>query len=120
MTTNLGKRKRHAVEPEQDRRQSSEESDSIQEDAQAIFRRHFEAQFKPLPELKRVAKIVEEEPEDDSEEDSEWDGISDEDGGSVQVVEHSDAQTRMAAMSKEQLKAFMVCFRGSHILLLID
>ncbi|KAK0765585.1 hypothetical protein N5P37_001522 [Trichoderma harzianum] len=56
------------------------------EDAQEIFRRHFEAQFLPLPEAKRKAKAVEEEDgsEDDSDSDSgseggEWDGLSNED-----------------------------------------
>ncbi|KAH0527985.1 hypothetical protein TsFJ059_002901 [Trichoderma semiorbis] len=54
------------------------------EDAQEIFRRHFEAQFLPLPEAKRKAKAVEEEDgsEDDSDsgsEGGEWDGLSNED-----------------------------------------
>ncbi|KAF3075735.1 hypothetical protein CFAM422_002246 [Trichoderma lentiforme] len=54
------------------------------EDAQEIFRRHFEAQFLPLQEAKRKAKAVEEEDgsEDDSDSGSEgreWDGLSNED-----------------------------------------
>ncbi|KAL7935973.1 hypothetical protein V8C35DRAFT_296510 [Trichoderma chlorosporum] len=55
------------------------------EDAQEIFRRHFEAQFLPLPEAKRKAKEAqdEDESEDDSDgsgsEGDEWDGVSNED-----------------------------------------
>lgn len=109
MSTTLGKRKRRKVEalPAM-RRESSEESESEELDAQEIFRRHFEAQFKPLPDIKKVVKVVEEELEGESEEEEDWDGISEEEGGAVQVVEHTDAESRMAAMSKEELKAFMV------------
>lgn len=54
------------------------------EDAQEIFRRHFEAQFLPIEEQeKRKAQKVrrnedEDEDEDDSDgsEDDEWDGVS--------------------------------------------
>ncbi|KAF8852489.1 hypothetical protein BDZ45DRAFT_545079, partial [Acephala macrosclerotiorum] len=76
-------------------------------DAQEIFRRHFEAQFKPIPIIHKPAKVVEEAPGDDPEEDSDWDGISEGEEDGVQVVEHTDAQPRIAAMSKEELKAFM-------------
>jgi cobalamin biosynthesis protein CobT len=59
------------------------------EDAQEIFRRHFEAQFLPLPEAERKAREKEEE-DDDSEDGSdgsedeggEWGGLSNDDEGS--------------------------------------
>ncbi|KAL3424751.1 hypothetical protein PVAG01_04032 [Phlyctema vagabunda] len=110
MSTTLGKRKRRVPEiAKQTQREPSEESDTALEDAQAIFKRHFEAQFKPLPVVQKRVKVVEKTPEDKDDEESEWDGLSEEEGveDSVQVVEHTDTQTRMAAMSKEQLKAFM-------------
>ncbi|KKP02459.1 hypothetical protein THAR02_05414 [Trichoderma harzianum] len=99
------------------------------EDAQEIFRRHFEAQFLPLPEAKRKAKAVEEE--DGSEDDSDssgnegggWDGLSnededddddeeeeeeDEDEDAIEVVDHSVSQApTTSTMSKRELKAFM-------------
>ena len=104
----LGKRKRQSVDMSRRTREGdSDASDSPELDAQEIFRRHFEAQFKPLPEVKKPIKYVEELPEDESEEESEWGGITDEEDG-VQVVEHTDAQARTAAMSKEELKKFMV------------
>lgn len=109
MATTLGKRKRRpaeAVKNDVEVRPDPTESSDL--DAQEIFRRHFEAKFKPLPTVKKVAKVVEEAPESDSEDESEWDGISEEEGESVEVIEHTDAQVRMAAMSKQQLKAFMV------------
>ncbi|KAL7802738.1 hypothetical protein V8C43DRAFT_269277 [Trichoderma afarasin] len=66
------------------------------EDAQEIFRRHFEAQFLPLPEAKRKAKAVEEEDgsEDDSDgsgsEGGEWDGLSNEDEDEDEVEDGSE------------------------------
>ena len=109
MATTLGKRKRRTVETtKEDRRASSEDSGSLYVDAQELFRRHFEAKFKPLPAVKKAKKLVEEAPEDDSEEASDWDGISDNGEGGVEVVEHTDTQSRKALMSKDELKAFMV------------
>lgn len=52
-------------------------------DAQEIFRRHFEAQFKPLPVAPvRPAPAAEDDEDDDidSEEESEWEGITEDDG----------------------------------------
>ncbi|QYS98917.1 hypothetical protein H0G86_006073 [Trichoderma simmonsii] len=107
------------------------------EDAQEIFRRHFEAQFLPLPEAKRKAKAVDEEDgsedySDSGSEGGEWDGLSneddddDEDGSEddedddeeeeedendnpvIEVVDHSVSQApTTSTMSKRELKAFM-------------
>ncbi|UKZ77727.1 hypothetical protein TrVFT333_005451 [Trichoderma virens FT-333] len=66
------------------------------EDAQEIFRRHFEAQFLPLPEAKRKAQAVEEDDgsEDDSDgsgsEGGEWDGLSNEDDDEEDDIEEDD------------------------------
>ncbi|KAK0100356.1 hypothetical protein ONS95_008309 [Cadophora gregata] len=106
MSTALGKRKRVAHKNESVHRVASVESDSDQLDAQEIFRRHFEAQFKPLPVVQKEIEMFE-VPEEESEEESDWDGISDGEENGVQVVEHTDALSRMAAMSKEELKSFM-------------
>lgn len=108
MATTLGKRKRCAVERTQDDgRENSENSESSEIDAQELFRRHFEAKFKPLPLVKKVEEVVTVQ-ENGSEEGSDWDGISEEGHDAVEVVEHTDAQSRMALMSKEELKTFMV------------
>ena len=60
-------------------------STADKEDAEAIFRRHFEAQFRPLevapPRPKGASARERNGGEADSErEDSEWDGFSGEDG----------------------------------------
>lgn len=110
MASMLGKRKRRAPEATKiERREESEESDASELDAQEIFRRHFEAQFKPLPAAQISSKPVAKEALDEPEEDSDWDGILDDEENGVQVVEHTEAQVRTAAMSKEELKSFMVC-----------
>lgn len=81
MAPTLGKRKRPAPEArEEDRESSVVASDSGEEDAQAIFKRHFEARFAPLPEAhEKTARAVAEVEEEDEEE-SDWDGISEADG----------------------------------------
>jgi hypothetical protein len=109
METTLGKRKRPVAEVTTNyRRKEREDSGSPELDAQEIFRQHFETQFKPLPAVQKAVKVVEEAPEDESEEESDWDGISDAEENAVQVVEHTETHSRIAAMSKEELKAFMV------------
>lgn len=102
-----------------------------QEDAAAIFKRHFEAEFAPLPEAEaakskfKKAKhkgssndIESEEDEDNNSDgdDGEWSGLSGEDSvteeehsPTIQVVDHSNKQPpKQAVMSKRELKAFMV------------
>ncbi|KAI8958972.1 hypothetical protein F5Y11DRAFT_19137 [Daldinia sp. FL1419] len=123
MATALGKRK--------SRTQKAESSVS-QEEAQAIFRQHFEAQFAPL-ESSHVSKPAQvDEPEDlrsDSDDDSEgsWDGISDDESGSesesdsestspsssavevVEVVTHTSKLPSLSTdpLSKRESKAYL-------------
>ncbi|KAF5629110.1 swr1-complex 5 [Fusarium tjaetaba] len=102
-----------------------------QEDAAAIFRRHFEAEFAPLPEAETARSdfkkpkhegssndIESKEEEDNNNSDGgdcEWGGLSDEDSvieeeqnPTIQVVDHSSKQPpKPASMSKRELKAFM-------------
>ncbi|RFU80024.1 hypothetical protein TARUN_2246, partial [Trichoderma arundinaceum] len=104
------------------------------EDAQEIFRRHFEAQFLPLPEAERKAQKGQESDEDEDGSDGsvnegdEWGGLSeddisdeDDDGDeieeeeeegddtpTVEVVDYSVSQApQTSTMSKRELKAFM-------------
>ena len=125
---------------EVDKRSSDEDGDEDGEDAEdseeeldaaEIFRRHFEARFKPLPDVeekkgRKKGAVVEEE--DDEDEDEEWGGLSgesedddeeeDSDGDDgmkrrkVDVVEHTSAASA-PKMSKAELKAFMVRSRHS-------
>jgi hypothetical protein len=108
MASMLGKRKRRTPEISKRDRDESGESDASGLDAQEIFRRHFEAQFKPLLVARKSLKLVAEESADESEEGSDWEGISEDEENAVQVVEHTEAHARTAAMSKEELKSIMV------------
>lgn len=109
MAPTLGKRKRQTPKAPENDSHDDNNAESFQLDAQEILKRHFEARFKPLPQVEK-AKIVEEEKlEDSSEKDSEWDGISeDEEQNNVQIIEHTDTQPRIATMSKNILKSYMV------------
>ncbi|KAI1637220.1 hypothetical protein F4809DRAFT_661485 [Biscogniauxia mediterranea] len=127
-TTTLGKRK--------SRTQKADPSVS-QEDAMAIFRRHFEAQFKPLAPSDQSTKTAASAPEaedmrSDSEDDTSnesWDGVSDEDGedeeeepgssppssnapttaAEVEVVSHTPTPTTslLIKLSKRETKAYL-------------
>lgn len=113
MASMLGKRKRETIkvskkQVEAENSQEAIGSDSEELDVQEIFRRHFEARYAPLPIAPKKVKAVEQTAEENSEEASDWDGISNAEDGGVQVIEHTEAQSRMAAMSKEELKSFMV------------
>ncbi|ATZ54467.1 Bcfaf1 [Botrytis cinerea B05.10] len=98
--------------PEED--EDEEEDDTEVLDPQEIFRRHFEAQFKPLPPTTKKPKInpIVEDREDEEEG---WDGLSDnsaeddeQEENGVQVVEHVEKiDSRIAGMSKGELRAFM-------------
>ncbi|KAI9166779.1 Protein FAF1 [Paramyrothecium foliicola] len=100
------------------KRKASEQTTSAEE-AEEIFRRHFEARFKPLDDEPKAASTRDDQDAPDSdEEDSEWGGLSGEEDAAaeeeaeqpvvVEVVDHSSSQTsKPAAMSKRELKAFM-------------
>ncbi|KAG9232243.1 hypothetical protein BJ875DRAFT_90364 [Amylocarpus encephaloides] len=105
----LGKRKRQTKAISgSEVRSSRSDSSASDVDAPEIFRRHFETQFTPLPNIEKPAVVEEElEEEDESESESAWGGISEEDQNAIEVVEHADVHTRMAAVSKEELKSFM-------------
>ncbi|RAL60066.1 hypothetical protein DID88_000692 [Monilinia fructigena] len=92
-----------------------EEDDTEPLDPQEIFRRHFEAQFKPLPPTSKTSKASEIIEDPKNEEDDDWDGLSDnsaedevEEQNGVQVVEHvKKVDSRIAGMTKAELRAFM-------------
>ncbi|KAI2782887.1 hypothetical protein F4815DRAFT_408784 [Daldinia loculata] len=113
MATVLGKRKSRAQQTE---------SSLSQEEAQAIFRQHFEAQFAPLDPSHAASKSTQiDEPEDlrsdsdDASEDS-WDGVSDSESGlesesestphsssTVEVVEVVTHTSKLPALSTDPL-----------------
>jgi len=115
MAPALGKRKRISrKELGQPSRSPSPLSDSNdsggEDDVQAIFRRAFEAKFKPLAVETKEVKIntpkeIEEE-ELDEEDDAEWAGISEGDDD-VQVIDYTNTQLSRDDTSKAEMKAFM-------------
>lgn len=112
--TALGKRKRPPKARPQDTSADSDNggSDSSELDAQEIFRRHFEAQFEPLHIDRKATYSENDVAQEDMDDESEWEGISEVIvEQSVEVVQHSDsgAQLGTTAMSREELKTFMVC-----------
>jgi hypothetical protein len=81
MAPTLGKRKRNGIEHMRNTKVGSEESSESQnEDIQDVFRRHFEARFKPLPSITKATKLVDEVLAEEGGEESEWEGISEPEG----------------------------------------
>ena len=99
------------------RKRKSLQTEEDEEAARAIFQKHFEAQFAPLPEPANAAGggSGDEEGEDGSnsyesnEDNEEWGGISDHEDDAVEVVDHTvRLESRAPSMGKRELKAFMV------------
>ncbi|KAJ9642891.1 pre-rRNA processing and 40S ribosomal subunit assembly [Coniosporium tulheliwenetii] len=91
MAVTLGKRKRVGRETVSRIETAPQDApnDSDQEDLQAIFRRHFEAKFKPLAAP------------------SDWDGISEDEEAPVEIIEHSTSTDAASLLDKQAQKAFM-------------
>lgn len=119
------------------KRKAREAPSVSQEDAEAIFRRHFESQFAPIDATPLSNEPVESDEEDEGsdtggedtgrrqddsdDDDDEWDGFSEDDAeddgdddeeeeeDTIEVIDHSKPQApKPLAMSKRELKAFMV------------
>lgn len=106
MALTLGKRKRNADV-------SQDESDD--DDARALFRRAFEAKFKPLAgtakPVKATVPVVVEADSDENDE-SDWTGLSenedDEVKVEVEVVDHGMVREEDEEARRREMKAFMV------------
>lgn len=105
--------------PPKSHKRKSLHTEEDEDAARAIFQKHFEAQFAPLPDLEKPARgsgAASDEEEDDaseddesSEDDEEWGGLSDDEDQVVEVVDHtSKPEDGRASMGKRELKAFMV------------
>ncbi|CAD6456769.1 6e505f15-09fb-4678-8dbf-8b1208611190-CDS [Sclerotinia trifoliorum] len=92
-----------------------DEDDTEPLDSQEIFRRHFEAQFKPLTRTVIKSKASQTIDDAENEEVDDWEGLSENSSGDdeeqengVQIVEHvKKVDSRIAGMSKAELRAFM-------------
>jgi hypothetical protein len=104
----LGKRKRRSPAPKETSPSEAENEDELR----ALFAKHFEAKFKPLPTT--TPKTVIEEPselsDDDSEVESHWSGVSSIDTPTVTIIEHKTPTLQPSTLesdSKNDLKAFL-------------
>jgi hypothetical protein len=118
MVVAIGKRKREVTQQKPRKathvKEHGGEDQEEQQRLKAIFQKHFEAQFKPLPVKKKAEKVEAEDIEQHKSEDEEdWEGFSEEEDGDapVKVVEYSDARGNEneagAIASKKELKAFL-------------
>jgi hypothetical protein len=111
MSVSLGKRKRPAVEQAAKKRESAKASSDPGEDDDAamqdIFRKHFEAKFKPLPAIQKPKEPEVPSKDNLSESEEDWSGFSEEED-EVLVVEHSEANTARDITEKFEAKAFLV------------
>ncbi|OAL51405.1 hypothetical protein IQ07DRAFT_566014 [Pyrenochaeta sp. DS3sAY3a] len=121
MAPGLGKRKRVTREElEQSSRSQSpasaaSDSDGA-EDLQAIFRRAFEAKFKPLavePKKPKLEAQKQPDEEEDSEAESDWSGISDDSTDQIQIVTYTDVHQTPASDDDETSRAAKKAFMTS-------
>ncbi len=111
MAVTLGKRKRAELEQhEKTEKDPQGDSDAPEgEDLQAIFRRHFEAKFKPLPTpAKPKEEAIDDLEEELTENESDWEGISEDEEAAVEIVEHSGFTDASSLLDRQAQKAFMV------------
>ncbi|KAF2496576.1 hypothetical protein BU16DRAFT_437211, partial [Lophium mytilinum] len=95
------------TELEQDSQSPDLSDSSNAEDLQAIFKRAFEAKFKPLAPKTQKHKLPEPAEElEDGDEDS-WDGIEPEEEEQIEVVEHVVVKHERDGRAKEEAKAFL-------------
>ncbi|KAI9818558.1 MAG: hypothetical protein M1827_000617 [Pycnora praestabilis] len=106
-----GKRKRkESQNPETLKVRASSEDD---EELEAVFRRHFEARFKPLKERKHKTQPIhhvlgQTDQEENDDDESDWDGLSGNEGeAKVEVVEHAATDSSTVMHPKAELKSFM-------------
>lgn len=120
-TTVLGKRKSRSAA-------AAAEPAISEEEAQAIFRRHFEAQFLPLADSKsrdageeegegmedlRSSEDEGDEEEGEADDDGEWDGVSESSDAAIEIVDYtrsalsSTGNPLASALSKREAKAYL-------------
>ena len=111
MAIMLGKRKRRSQLDEEAAGTEGTSNGSNDGDLQALFRKHFEAQFEPLPDTQHtpVPLASDIEKGNDGESTSDWEGLSDENEPAMELIQHTTPWTARPEMTKEEYKIFMVC-----------
>ena len=115
MSTVKRVRKRRIDTSEEGQQHQVTPDDIDSPDLQALFKKHFEAQFEPLPEkifsLPSSSKNTEEAEDESNDCDlcSTWEGLSDEDKPAPKLIQHGTSETAIPIMTNEEYKTFMVC-----------
>ena len=111
MAVTLGTRKRRSESDEEELVDPNFKSDIETSDLRTLFKRHFEAQFEPLPEVRSTTIAPAEDEErggggDDSG--SAWEGLSDEDEPAAELIQYNTSLTAISQSTKEEYKTYMV------------
>ena len=109
----LGKRKSRDQLPFPDRA-ANVKIDETDTRLQALFQKHFEAQFEPLPHDHAVReKTLSVSPSTDNSSVSDWEGLSDEEEDGPEIIDYDPATPFNAELPSQEIKSFMVQFRPS-------
>ena len=117
MALNLGKRRRREELIDEDATPGRLLNKEKASDFHDILRRHFEAAFEPLPDNQALpAATPKFDPEgSEAESESDWDGISEGQSDSAEIINHVKSGLLKAEVPKEELKTFMVSAHDTHV-----
>ena len=113
MTPTLGKRKRRDRLLESATVENKLQNEEAEIEIQALLRQHFEDRFEPLDARPSTIHASDNRDEIASvQSDSDWDGLSEEESESPRTIIHkSELGTSKVAVSRDELKTFMVIIR---------
>ena len=114
MAIKSGKKKRRS-QLDDEAAEGGQLSDDIKDaDLQALFRKHFETHFKPLPDTHRalVLPVGDTEEGNEGESMSDWEGLSDENEPVTELIQYTAPWTAKPELTREESKIFMVCLRS--------
>ena len=82
-----------------------------------ILQRHFEAAFEPLADYHALPRATTKIDVDgsDVESGSDWDGLSEGQSDSAEIINHAKSSLLKAEVPKEELKTFMVSVNSIHV-----
>lgn len=116
MALKLGKRKRREELIDEDVTPGQLLDKNTASEMHNVLRRHFEAAFEPLADhytLPAAATSIDAD-SSEAESGSDWDGISEGQSDSAEVIDHAKSSLSKAEVSKEELKTFMVSGNSIH------
>ena len=117
MALKLGKRKRREELKDEDVTPGRLLNKDNASDLHNILRRHFEAAFEPLAGHQTLpAATTKIDPEGlEAESESDWDGISEGQSDSAEIINHAKSGLSKAEVPKAELKTFMVSANETHV-----